>query len=409
MSKLNVIGLGYIGLPTALIFAAHGEDVVGTDYKKEIVESLNRGVLTFEEEGLYDLFKKATHNKIKFDTEYIKTDRYIITVPTPYNEKDKKIDPSFVISAVKTVTEICEEVAIIVIESTISPGTIDTFIKPIVDKKNKSNNKKIHIVHAPERIIPGKMVYELKRNARTIGVNNRSIGEKVKSWYSIFCDGEIIITDIKTAELSKVVENTFRDINIAFANELAKICSREGIDVYELINISNKHPRVNILQPGPGVGGHCISVDPWFLVGDYPDIVNVILAARNVNDNMPGYVLHRLSEIMRQKDIYSFSKVGIYGLSYKEDIDDMRESPSIQLLNILNKYFIKDIKIFDPCIKTELFDNHYTDFDLFLEDIDLIVIMVGHTHIKNNKEMINNKIIFDTRNIIDYSKNVFKL
>ncbi|MDZ7543107.1 nucleotide sugar dehydrogenase, partial [Clostridium perfringens] len=168
-----------------------------------------------------------------------------------------------------------ENGTILVIESTISPGTIDKFVRPIIEERGFVIGQDIHLVHAPERIIPGKMVYELENNSRTIGADSREVGEEVKSWYKSFCKNEIVVTDIKTAEMSKVVENTFRDINIAFANELAKMCDREGMDVYELIKIANKHPRVNILQPGPGVGGHCISVDPWFLVGDYPDIVNV--------------------------------------------------------------------------------------------------------------------------------------
>lgn len=192
------------------------------------------------------------------------------------------------------------------------------------------------------------MVYELKNNSRTIGADSKVVGEEVRRWYKCFCKGDIVVTDIKTAEMSKVVENTFRDINIAFANELAKMCHKENMDVYELISIANKHPRVNILQPGPGVGGHCISVDPWFLVGDYPDIVNVILGAREVNDGMPLYVFDRIHEIMKENNIKDFSKVGLYGLTYKENVDDTRESPTLQLLDIFDKYNINDVKIYDP-------------------------------------------------------------
>ena len=209
--------------------------------------------------------------------------------------------------------------------------------------------------------------------------------------------------------MSKVVENTFRDINIAFSNELAKMCNREGMDVYELIRIANKHPRVNILQPGPGVGGHCISVDPWFLVGDYPDIVNVVLGAREVNDSMPHYVFDRIHEIMRENGITDFSKVGLYGLTYKENVDDMRESPTLQLLSIFNKYNINDIKIYDPWITKNIYDTQYQDFDAFLNDVEFVVLLVGHEHIKNNFDKIESKIVYDTRNLIDKEINIYKL
>ncbi|MDM8129853.1 nucleotide sugar dehydrogenase, partial [Paraclostridium benzoelyticum] len=237
----------------------------------------------------------------------------IITVPTPYIDKTKKIDSTYVEMATKTVLENCNIPCTLVIESTISPGTIDKAIRPIIKEYGFEIGKQIHLVHAPERIIPGNMIYELENNSRTIGSDDKQIGEAVKSWYKCFCKGDIVVTDIKTAEMSKVVENTFRDINIAFANELAKICRSENMDIYELIKIANKHPRVNILQPGPGVGGHCISVDPWFLVGDYPEIVHTILSARVVNDAMPKYVFERIQDIMEESNIKDFSKVGLYG------------------------------------------------------------------------------------------------
>ena len=227
--KVNVIGLGYIGLPTALMFATHGIEVVGTDYNKELVHILNEGKTTFEEKGLNKLFEKALKTNIKFTTEYQKEDIYIVSVPTPYEKKDKKIDPKCVVSAVETVLEICDKGAIIVIESTISPGTIDKFVRPIIKKKGFEIGKDIHLVHAPERIIPGNMIYELEHNSRTIGADEKEIGEKIKELYSSFCKGDIVVTDIKIAEMTKVIENTFRDINIAFANELSRICRKENI------------------------------------------------------------------------------------------------------------------------------------------------------------------------------------
>ena len=317
MQKINVIGMGYIGLPTALMFAKSGISVVGTDYNKDLVNSLNNGKLTFEEKGLEELFQNASLNGIEFTTEYQKTNIYILAVPTPYIKESKKLDPWYVISAVNSVLEVCEKGAMLIIESTISPGTIEKYIRPEIAKRGYVVGEDVHLLHAPERIIPGNMIYELEYNSRTIGADDLEIGNKVKELYAKFCKAEIVVTDIRSAEMSKVVENTYRDINIAFANELAKICREDNMDVYEIIRIANKHPRVNILQPGPGVGGHCISVDPWFLVGDYPDLTNLILTARKINDSMPKHVLRRIRDIMREHNIKDISKVGLYGLAYK--------------------------------------------------------------------------------------------
>ena len=409
MGILNVIGLGYIGLPTALMFASNGIEVVGTDLNEKLVDTLNSGRLTFEEKGIEDIFNKAVNSGIKFSTEYIKTNKYLITVPTPYMADSKKIDAKYVISATKQVMEVCEKGTILIIESTISPGTIDRYVRPVIEEKGFEVGKDIHLVHAPERIIPGNMIYELEYNSRTVGADSREVGEEVKNLYKSFCKGDIVVTDIKTAEMSKVVENTFRDINIAFANELAKICDKEGMDVYELIKIANKHPRVNILSPGPGVGGHCISVDPWFLVGDYPDLVNIILSAREVNDGAPQYVFDKIHRIMKENNINDFSKVGLYGLTYKENVDDMRESPTLQLLERFEKYNIGSFKVYDPMIKEKKFENQCDDLDEFMNDLELVVILVGHDEIKIKENVLKEKIVFDTRNIINHSKKLYKI
>ncbi|EOU1607636.1 nucleotide sugar dehydrogenase [Clostridium perfringens] len=409
MKKINIIGLGYIGLPTALMFASHGIKVVGTDLNKKLVATLNNGNLTFKEDGLEEIFKCALKNEIEFKTEYEKTNKYIITVPTPYIKESKKIDARYVEDATRKVLEVCEPNTILVIESTISPGTIDKFIRPIIEEKGFKIGQDIHLVHAPEIIIPGNMLYELENNSRTIGADSVEVGEKVKLWYKSFCKGDIVVTDIKVAEMSKVVENTFRDINIAFANELTKMCNKEGMDVYELIRIANKHPRVNILQPGPGVGGHCISVDPWFLVGDYPEIVNVVLGARQVNDAMPHYVFDKLHKIMKENNIKDYSKVGLYGLTYKENVDDMRESPTLQLIDIFNKYNIDNIKIYDPFIKEKKFSGQVMNLEEFLKNIELVLVLVAHDEIKDNQRLLDNKIIYDTRNVINNGKKIYKI
>jgi nucleotide sugar dehydrogenase len=399
MSKVNVIGLGYIGLPTALMLASHGVSVVGTDYNKELVATLNAGTTTFEEKGLDELFAIARSKDISFTSEYIATDTYIIAVPTPYDKFSKKIDACFVVKAFKSVMEVCLKGSTVVIESTIAPGTIDKFIKSMVEERGFVIGKDINLVHAPERIIPGNMVYELKFNSRTIGADNRVIGEKIKEIYSSFCQGEIVVTDIRTAEMTKVVENTYRDINIAFANELTKICRTDNMNVYEIIRIANMHPRVNILQPGPGVGGHCISVDPWFLVGDYPGLANIILAARKINDSMPEYVLERIHDIMHEKNMNNLARVGLYGLTYKEDVDDVRESPTLQLIESMEKHLAPALKSYDPYVKKDIVNNQYHDFNKFLSDVDLVVIMVAHKEIISEMTKLKGKIILDTRNI----------
>lgn len=399
---VNVIGLGYIGLPTALMMASHGVEVIGTDYNKEFVDTLNAGKTTFKEDGLDELFQNAVKAGIKFTTEYQNTDVYIVSVPTPYDKFSKKVDACYVVEAVKDVMKVCHKGATVVIESTVSPGTIDKFVRPVIEENGFTIGQDINLVHAPERIIPGNMVYELLHNNRTIGADDKAVGEKVKELYSSFCQGEIVVTDIRTAEMTKVVENTFRAVNIAFANELAKICRHDNMDVYEIIKICNMHPRVNILQPGPGVGGHCISVDPWFLVGDYPSLAKVIDESMKTNDGMPDFVLNRIYEIMKVNKITDISKVGLYGLTYKENVDDMRESPTLQMLESMERHLCGDlVKVYDPFITKDIVPNQYHDLDKFISDVELVVLLVGHDEIKQNMDKLKGKVILDTRKICD--------
>ena len=401
---VNVIGLGYIGLPTALMLASHGVEVIGTDYNKNLVDTLNAGKTTFKEKGLDELFQKALESGIRFTTEYQETDTYIISVPTPYDKFSKKVDACYVNTAVIDVLNVCPENSVLVIESTVSPGTIEKQVRPVVD----ACEKKVNLVHAPERIIPGNMVYELLHNNRTIGADNVAVGERIKALYATFCQGEIVVTDIKTAEMTKVVENTFRAVNIAFANELAKICRHDEMDVYEIIKICNMHPRVSILQPGPGVGGHCISVDPWFLVGDYPSLTKVIGESMKVNESMPGFVLNRIYEIMKENGMSDVSRVGLYGLTYKENVDDYRESPTLQLLECQERHLGQPLKVYDPFLENDIAPNQYHDFDMFLNDVDFVVIMVGHDEIKSNMDKLQGKTILDTRKVCTLS-DVYRL
>lgn len=398
---VNVIGLGYIGLPTALMMASHGVEVIGTDYNKELVATLNAGKTTFKEKGLDELFQNALAAGVKFTTEYQVTDTYIVSVPTPYDKFSKKVDACYVVEAVKDVMRVCPKGATVVVESTVSPGTIDKYVRPVIEANGFKIGEDINLVHAPERIIPGNMVYELLHNNRTIGADDKAIGEKVKKFYSSFCQGEIVVTDIRTAEMTKVVENTLRAVNIAFANELAKICRHDNMDVYEIIKICNMHPRVNILQPGPGVGGHCISVDPWFLVGDYPSLAKVIDESMKTNDGMPDFVLNRIYEIMKEKGLTDVSRVGLYGLTYKENVDDMRESPTLQLLESQERHLATGLKVYDPFITKDVVKNQYHDLDAFLADVDMVVVMVKHTEIRENVDKLAGKVILDCHNIIN--------
>lgn len=398
---VNVIGLGYIGLPTALMMASHGVEVIGTDYNKELVATLNAGKTTFKEKGLDELFQNALQAGVKFTTEYQVTDTYIVAVPTPYDKFSKKVDACYVVEAVKDVMRVCPKGATVVIESTVSPGTIDKYVRPVIEANGFTIGKDINLVHAPERIIPGNMVYELLHNNRTLGADDKAVGEKVKKLYASFCQGNIVVTDIRTAEMTKVVENTFRAVNIAFANELAKICRHDNMDVYEIIKICNMHPRVNILQPGPGVGGHCISVDPWFLVGDYPSLAKVIDEAMKTNDSMPEFVLNRIYEIMKEKGMTDISRVGLYGLTYKENVDDMRESPTLQLLESQARHLAPGLKVYDPFITKEVVPNQYHNLDAFLKDVDFVVVMVKHNEIRENTEKLKGKVILDCQNVID--------
>ena len=408
MDKVAVIGLGYIGLPTALSLAVNDVQVVGVDINLEVVAKLGSGKLTFDERGLSELFRRAIDSGISFETEYPAVDMYICAVPTPYDKNTKKVDPSYVIGAIEQVIAVAPRGSIIVIESTISPGTVDRCIRPIFERSGYKLGSDFHIAHAPERIIPGNMLYELENNSRTIGADSIEIAERVRDIYSRFCKGTIVLTDVRTAEMTKVVENTFRDINIAYANELAKICSSDGMDVYKIIEIANMHPRVNIHTPGPGVGGHCISVDSWFLVGDYPGLANIILAARKINDSMPEFVLERTHSIMKEHGIKDVSRIGLYGLTYKENVDDTRDSPTLQMLDCMARHLATGVKVFDPYINHKLVDGQMFDFGEFLDSVDMVVIMVGHNHLKENISKIEKKVILDTRNVCPF-QHAYKL
>ncbi len=394
---INIIGLGYIGLPTSLIFSKNGYKVHGTDIKKETISILNKKILPIEENGLQELFESSLRNGITFSEEVIVSDFYIVCVPTPYLPKLKSIDPLFVIKAVEKVLNFCKPDSIIIIESTISPGTIKKFILPLVEDFNKKTNKHIHLAHAPERIIPGNMIHELVTNSRTIGADDEITLDRVVEIYSSITSGKIVKTSILNAELTKVVENTFRAVNIAFSNELLKLGSFYNFDPYEVIEICNLHPRVKILNPGPGVGGHCIPIDPWFLVGDWPLHTDLIRLSLETNESMPEFVLEHINKIKSKHGVKN-QRIGLYGLTYKEDVDDIRESPSLQLISLINKNLGSDLISFDPTLKKIVVPGQTLSYEEFLNQTDLVVIMVKHSHLKNNFLSLKSKIILDTHN-----------
>ena len=399
MNEICVLGLGYIGLPTALMFASHGKQVVGVDTNQGLLSKLRDGEVTFDEEGLKELFSEALDNGIRFEYTCPKAQYYILAVPTPFDNISKKIDPSYVVTATNNVLDVCPMGAVIIIESTVSPGTLDKFVRPVIEQRGFKIGEDVHLAHAPERIIPGRMIHELQKNARTIGADSVEIGMKIRNIYASFCNAEIVLTDIRTAEITKVVENTYRDVNIAFANELAKICRQDNLNVYKIIKIANMHPRVNILQPGPGVGGHCISVDPWFLVGDYPMLSLLIHEARKINDSMPGFVLKRVHDILKENNMPKTAKVGFYGITYKENVNDTRESPTLQLYELLQLHLSGSALFYDPMCHTTTLTGQMHDFKDFVDACDLIVIMVGHEHILANLSVIEGKFVLDTKNV----------
>lgn len=392
---INFIGLGYVGLPASILLQNSGYQVIGTDINEELIYELASGDKQFEESGMKQIYEDALFKGIKFSKNYQVADTYIVAVPTPFLKETKKIDPSYLIAAIESINEVCKPGALIIIESTISPKTIDKFVRPIF------KNKKVDLAHAPERILPGNTLYELKHNSRTVGADTKNVAEQVKQIYQSFCMGEFMLTSIKTAEMTKVIENTFRDINIAFANELKEICDIEGLDVHEVIKIANKHPRVSILSPGTGVGGHCIPVDPWFLVGDYPENTKLIKQAREVNDNVPKQILNKTMKLLNSK--YPKYKLGIYGLSYKNNVGDLRESPTIQMYEYMNNQQKSEILFFDPLVDKNIVVNQTFDFDDFTDNVDVILVMNQHRHLFEHEKNIRKKqvILLDPVGVLE--------
>ena len=397
--KICVIGLGYIGLPTSAMFASHNCEVIGVDLSKHVVEVLNQGEIHIEEPGLADVIKKNVENgRFRAALKPEKADAFIIAVPTP-NLADEFLscDLTYVISAVESILPYVEKGNTIIVESTISPKSMDDYIAPIFEKEGYAIGKDIFLAHCPERVLPGQILHELKYNNRIVGGITPQCTEHAATIYGVFVKGEIIRTEAKTAELSKCMENTFRDVNIALANELAKICDRLDINCLDVIAMANKHPRVNIHQPGPGVGGHCLAIDPYFIYAKAPEEAKIIKLARDTNCSMPHYVIEKTEMLL--KGIEN-PKIAAFGVTYKGNVDDVRESPSLEIVEMLLEKGL-NVQVFDPHVN----NPEYVSLEEAVTGADIVLILTDHNEYKDmdHKDIANRMrrpILFDTRNIV---------
>ena len=414
MKKICVIGLGYIGLPTAAMFATHDYQVIGVDINQNIVSSVNKGLSHFTEPEIDSLVQAAVSNgNLRASTQPEEADAFIIAVPTPFNE-DKTADMRYVIEAGKSVKSCLRKGNLVILESTSPPKTTEELLQPILEETGLQAGKDFHLAYSPERVLPGNIVHELQNNARIIGGIDEASSHLAKELFASFVKGEIILTDAVSAELVKLMENTYRDINIAVANEFARISEYMGSDIWANIQMANKHPRVNILQPGPGVGGHCISIDPWFLVEKVPQYSLLTKTARQVNDEQPQYIINWIKQVVGKVE---GKNVTVLGVTYKENVDDIRESPSLTILDVLEKENA-NVKVFDPYvpqdspkIKVE------SSLEAALKDTEIVLMLVKHNeflplHQIDFETKANKVFIFDTKNILkkeDWDAEKFQL
>ena len=397
--KLNVIGLGYIGLPTAAIFADNDVQVIGVDVTESVVNTINRGGIHIEEPGLAELVKKVVEKgNLKASLTPTEADAFIVAVPTPSFKDDYKgCDLKYVKSAVKTILPFIKKGNVVILESTIAPRTTEDEIKPIFEEFGFKVGEDVYLAHCPERVLPGQILDELINNNRIVGGITQNCTDKASEVYKTFVKGEIIKTTAKTAEMSKLMENTYRDINIAIANELTKICNELNINVLDVIQMANKHPRVNILTPGPGVGGHCLAVDPYFIYAQVPNTAQLIKKARDINNSMPEYVVENVEKLLN----YDKKKViSAFGVTYKPNVDDLRESPALKIISFLKEKGY-DVRIHDPHVK----NDEYFNQDEALKNSDLLLCLVGHAefkkiNVKNLKTLMNNPVVFDVTGTI---------
>ncbi|KZE17222.1 UDP-N-acetyl-D-mannosamine dehydrogenase [Brevibacterium casei] len=404
-----VIGLGYIGLPTAAMLASSGADVVGVDINQKNVDVINAGQVPFVEPDMATTVAGVvSQGFLRATTETPHADTYIVAVPTPFTDGHKP-DLSYIEAAGKQIAPLLEGNELVILESTSPPGATeflaDTIIAARPDLTLKpGTSQSIYFAHCPERVLPGRIMIELRTNDRIVGTLNGNAGERARDLYQLFCEGEFLMTDACTAELSKLTENAYRDVNIAFANELSMIADKLDINVWELIDLANHHPRVNILQPGPGVGGHCIAVDPWFIVATTPEHSSLIKTAREVNDSKPQFVLDKLlPQANRIKDV----RIAALGLAFKPNIDDLRESPARQIVNQLSDELSEaTIMAVEPNIEELPSDLAarsnvtLTDLNDAVRDADIVLLLVDHNEFARiDRSLLAQKIVHDTRGV----------
>ena len=398
--KLTTIGLGYIGLPTSIMFAKHGVDVLGVDIKQEAVDMLNGGQIHIEEPGLQDALEEVLETgKFRASTTAEEADAYIIAVPTPNkNDEYKSADISIVMAGVESIVPILKKGDTVIVESTIAPRTMDDHVAPYLEEQGFKIGEDIFLVHCPERVLPGQIMHELIYNNRIVGGMTPACVEAGKKVYGTFVKGEMIETNAKTAEMSKLMENTYRDVNIALANELAMICNRLDINVHEVIEMANKHPRVNLHTPGPGVGGHCLAVDPYFIIAEAPEESPLIQLSRSINVSMPEYVVNITKKMLSK---LNGNKVTVFGLTYKGDVDDIRESPAFDIYELLRKEEGLEVNTYDPHVKMDFVEK---DMKSAVTDSSLVLVLSDHSEFKiltdNDFETMKDKVIFDTKNVV---------
>lgn len=380
IKKICVLGLGYIGLPTASTFATHGLQVVGVDVNHRVVNGLQNGELHLYEPGLRTLVQAAFRSgNLQVREAPEPADAFIIAVPTPFCN-GKKADMRYVTAATESIVPHLQLGNLVVLESTSPPLTTVNLVAPILERSGLKAGRDFHLAYSPERVLPGQILRELIENARVIGGIDAASAEAGRDLYGVFVRGEIVLTDATTAEMVKLMENTYRDVNIAIANEFARLADRFGVDVWEAIEIANRHPRVNILRPGPGVGGHCISVDPWFLVEAAPDLTPLIQTARGVNDSQPRFVCDLIERALGS---LQGKRIAALGLAYKPDVDDLRESPAFEVVHCLRDHGAEVLAFepFKPDFDCPGVPNGCTLNDT-IKSADAILLLVGHTELK---------------------------
>lgn len=405
--KIVTLGLGYIGLPTSIMFAKHDVDVLGVDVQQEVVDSLNHGKIHIEEPGLQEALEEVMETgKFKASTEPEKADVFIIAVPTPNKDDQyKSVDLKYVLSAVEKMIPYLEKNNTVIVESTIAPRTTDDHVKPLLEKAGFTIGKDLFLVHCPERVLPGQIMHELIYNNRIIGGVTEACQQAGANVYRTFVQGELILTDAKTAEMSKLMENTYRDVNISLANELVKICTKLEINALDVIEMANKHPRVNLHLPGPGVGGHCLAVDPYFIVAEAPEQAKLIYQARDINVSMPSFVVEHVAKILNGIED---KKITVFGLTYKGNVDDVRESPAMDIFAELKALGVKEVVAYDPHVQKDWVEK---DIKEAVKDSSLVLVLTDHSEFKSieidDLSGMAVKQIFDTKNIVkNYPENV---